>query len=58
MTATTATAKSKEWAEARPERAIRKPDDTAQIVRRLLGYLAERTFDRSSSLLLYCGSWR
>jgi ATP-binding cassette subfamily B protein len=39
MTATTATAKSKEWVEARPEKAIRKPDDTGQIVRRLLGYM-------------------
>ncbi len=40
MTATTATAKSKERVEARPEKAIRKPDDTGQIVRRLLGYMA------------------
>jgi len=39
MTATTATAKSREWVEARPEKAIRKPDDTGQIVRRLLGYM-------------------
>ena len=39
MTATTATAKSKEWVEARPEKAIRKRDDTGQIVRRLLGYM-------------------
>jgi len=39
MTATTATAKSKEWVEARPEKAIRKPDDTGQIVLRLLGYM-------------------
>jgi ABC-type multidrug transport system fused ATPase/permease subunit len=39
MTATTATAKSKEWVEARPEKAIRRPDDTGQIVRRLLGYM-------------------
>jgi ABC-type multidrug transport system fused ATPase/permease subunit len=39
MTATTATAKSKGWVEARPEKAIRKPDDTGQIVRRLLSYM-------------------
>jgi ABC-type multidrug transport system fused ATPase/permease subunit len=39
MTATTATAKSKEWVEARPEKAIRKPDDTGKIVLRLLGYM-------------------
>jgi ABC-type multidrug transport system fused ATPase/permease subunit len=39
MTATTATAKSKEWVETRSEKAIRKPDDTGQIVRRLLGYM-------------------
>ncbi|MFN2241822.1 MAG: ABC transporter transmembrane domain-containing protein, partial [Anaerolineae bacterium] len=39
MTASTATAKSKEWVEARPEKAIRKPDDTGQIVGRLLGYM-------------------
>jgi ABC-type multidrug transport system fused ATPase/permease subunit len=39
MTATTATAKSREWVEARPEKAIRKPDDTGQIVMRLLGYM-------------------
>jgi len=39
MTATTATAKSKEWVETRPEKAIHKPDDTGQIVRRLLGYM-------------------
>jgi ATP-binding cassette subfamily B protein len=39
MTATTATAKSKTQAEVRPEKAIRKPDDTGQIVRRLLGYM-------------------
>ena len=39
MTATTATAKSREWVEARPEKAIRKPGDTGQIVRRLLGYM-------------------
>ncbi|HSR30137.1 MAG TPA: hypothetical protein VLY63_06185, partial [Anaerolineae bacterium] len=42
MTATTATAKSKEWVEARPEKAIRKPDDTGQIVRRLLGYMTSQ----------------
>jgi ATP-binding cassette subfamily B protein len=39
MTATTATAKSKERVKALPEKAIRKPDDTGQIVRRLLGYM-------------------
>jgi ABC-type multidrug transport system fused ATPase/permease subunit len=39
MTAATTTAKSKEWVEARPEKAIRRPDDTGQIVRRLLGYM-------------------
>jgi ABC-type multidrug transport system fused ATPase/permease subunit len=39
MTAATTTAKSKEWVEARPEKAIRRPDDAGQIVRRLLGYM-------------------
>jgi hypothetical protein len=42
MTATTATAKSRERVEARPEKAIRKPDDTGQIVRRLLGYMTSQ----------------
>ena len=40
MAATTTTSKSKEWVEARPEKAIRRPDDTGQIVRRLLGYMS------------------
>jgi ATP-binding cassette subfamily B protein len=39
MTATTTTAKSRERVEARPEKAIHRPDDTGQIVRRLLGYM-------------------
>jgi len=41
MTATTTTARSKAKVEARPETAIRKPDDTRQIVLRLLGYMAD-----------------
>jgi ATP-binding cassette subfamily B protein len=40
MTATATTTKSRERVEVRPEKAIRKPDDTLQIVRRLLGYMA------------------
>jgi ABC-type multidrug transport system fused ATPase/permease subunit len=40
MTATTATMKSKESVQARPEKALKRPDDTRQIVSRLLGYMA------------------
>jgi ATP-binding cassette subfamily B protein len=36
---TTATAKSKDWTVTRPEKAIRKPDDTREIVGRLLDYM-------------------
>jgi ATP-binding cassette subfamily B protein len=39
MTTTTATTKTKDWVEARPEKAIHKPDDTRQIVSRLLHYM-------------------
>ncbi len=39
MTATTTAAKSRQRVEAQPEKAIRKPDDTGPIVRRLLGYM-------------------
>jgi ATP-binding cassette subfamily B protein len=39
MTVKSTTAKSREWAEARPEKAIQKPDDTSQIISRLMGYM-------------------
>ena len=32
--------KSEDWVEARPEKAIQKPDDTLQIVSRLVGYMS------------------
>jgi ATP-binding cassette subfamily B protein len=39
MTVKTTSATSKDWVEANPEKAIQKPDDTFQIVSRLMGYM-------------------
>jgi ABC-type bacteriocin/lantibiotic exporter with double-glycine peptidase domain len=39
MAVKTRSKKSKDWAEAKPEKAIQKPDDTMQIVSRLMGYM-------------------
>jgi len=40
MTTTAETKRRKKWALKRPEKAIHTPDDTSQIVRRLLSYMA------------------
>jgi ATP-binding cassette subfamily B protein len=39
MAVKTTTAKSKDWVDANPEKAIQKPDDTLQIVSRLIHYM-------------------
>ncbi len=40
MTATTADTKATEFVDKHPEKAIDKPDDTTQILKRLVGYMA------------------